>query len=149
MPVLAVAPEQFSASLVAEVATTPAEFWEAAALGRLMVQQCESCGSRLRPGRWICPRCRSSKIGWVESDGRGTIYSLTEVHQLYHPEFTHRRPYSVGLVDLDDGPRLATRLLSNDSQRPAIGDRVHVTFVTAGGRRIPAFELDAESLNGQ
>lgn len=139
----AAARAQFSSSLVADVAITPAEFWAAAELDRLVVQRCQSCGARLRPGPWICPLCRSTELDWVESTGRGTIYSLTEVHQLYHPEFTDRRPYCVGLVDLDDGPRLATRLLSGPSRRPAIGDRVYVTFVIAGGRRIPTFELDA------
>lgn len=133
----------FSPLLVEHIGGEPEAFWAAAAAHRLVVQRCNQCGLRLRPGVWTCPGCLSIDLVWVDAAGTGTIYTLTAVHQLYHPEFADRRPYWIGLVDLDEGPRVVTRVLGDGptDKAPVIGDRVGVAFVPVGDRSIPCFRV--------
>ena len=53
-----------------------AQFWEAAAEGRLLLQHCEDCGVTTYPPRSACPDC-FGELAWRESDGAGSLYSYT------------------------------------------------------------------------
>lgn len=56
--------------------------------------------------------------------GGGTVFSWVRYHRSYIPEFEDLLPYSVLLVELEEGVRIFGRYLSAES--PAIGDRVQV-----------------------
>jgi uncharacterized OB-fold protein len=86
-------------------------WWQAAAEHRLVVQRCEDCGHMRHPPGPICPACRSSRHGWHELSGRGTIYTYTIVHRAYLPSLADRVPYAVVAVELEGGG--GTRLISN------------------------------------
>lgn len=63
-----------------------------------------------------------SELAWVESSGKGTVYSKTNV-QVEVPGFTP--PYDVAIVQLDEGPRVMTHLLGADVP---IGGRVQLDW---------------------
>lgn len=124
-----------------------AEFWDAAATGRLVRPVCGSCGRSFFTPRVVCPHCRSSGWCYAESDGRGVVSSHTTVHR--GPDPTWVTPYVLGVVDMDEGWNLLTRLLVEppDESDPGalIGTRVHVEFIDDdhSNRTLPAFAPDA------
>ena len=65
--------------------------------------------------RWppsvICPKCYSSETEWINSDGKGRIYSFVVYHHAFHPSFKHEIPYVTAVVELDEGQRLLTNII--------------------------------------
>lgn len=111
-------------------------FWDGARAGELRIQACRSCGHRQLYGRRTCGACRSRDLTWRASRGLARVYSLTRVHG-YGRE-PSAPPYVVALVDLDEGPRLMTRLVNGEC---AIGDRVKVCWhPRESGPPLPCFE---------
>lgn len=96
-------------------------FWDALADGRFLVGDCEDCGDAHFPPSPVCPHC-GGDAGWTESDAVGSLYSFSRQHRTA-PGFDE--PLVVGLVELDEGPRLLARI-DADFGDPAIGDRVAV-----------------------
>lgn len=101
---------------------TTVPFWEAAARGELLLQRCGSCGNHQLYPRPFCTRCENDDVSWTRAAGTGTVYSLTTVHLAVSNALTP--PYDVGLVDLDEGPRLLAVLEGGCG----IGDTVEVTW---------------------
>jgi uncharacterized OB-fold protein len=81
----------------------------------------------------LCPACWSDAIGWVESPGAGTVFARSEVHTAFQDIGPDELPFTVALIDLDEGVRIPARLQENDLQ---IGDRVQIRFSDE-----PMFEL--------
>jgi uncharacterized OB-fold protein len=103
-----------------------AVFWDAAAGGRLLVQRCRACGHhQLYPRPW-CVVCYAVDVEWVKAGGSGTLYSKTTMHVSVRPEL--EPPYTVGLVELDEGPRV----LALDAATAGIGERVLVEWRQRG-----------------
>ncbi len=84
-------------------------WWQAVQDGRLMVSACRSCARRFLYARPFCPFCWSEDVESLPSSGRGTLYTWSTIHQNSAP-FDARTPYVVGMVDLDDGPRLMSAI---------------------------------------
>jgi uncharacterized OB-fold protein len=85
-------------------------FWSGLAEGRFLGTRCDACAKSSFPPKPFCPHCWSDRIEWIELDVRGTVYSSTVMHAV-PAYFRHEAPYRVGIVDLDDGIRIATRVL--------------------------------------
>lgn len=92
-------------------------FWQALETGQFLCTRCRECARASFPPRPFCPHCWSEDVEWVALSGRGTIYSLTRVHAA-PALFSALAPYHVGIVDLAEGPRIATRLLGIDEGFP-------------------------------
>jgi uncharacterized OB-fold protein len=86
-------------------------FWHSLAAGRFETTRCDSCERLTFPPKPFCPHCWSKQIAWVPLSGRGKLYSQTLVHAA-PLVFQDEVPYRVGIVDLDEGLRIATRVLS-------------------------------------
>lgn len=115
---------------------THAAFWAAAARGSLTVQHCKACGHYQFYGRPFCLRCQSDDVVWSAVRGTGTVYSSTCVRRSWIAEFTP--PYTVAIVELDEGPRLITNIVNGNA---AIGERVRVTWRERTGLPpVPVFE---------
>lgn len=122
-------------------------FWKAAAEGRLVVQRCEDCGKAILYPREICPHCWSSRLAWQPARGTGRLKSFSVVHKPGHPGWLPVAPYTVGLVELDEGPTMLSHILK--AERAAkVGDRVAMRPTDIGGRILPAFEIirDGETI---
>jgi uncharacterized protein len=106
-----------------------APFWERLHAGELCIQHCDDCGRLQHPPRVLCPSCGSANRGWAPMSGRGTVYSFVVTHQAIHPSFEGHLPYVTALVELDEGPRLATNLLDIAVGEVEIGMPVELELV--------------------
>ncbi len=132
------------AELLAELPTPTvdsAPFWEGCNAESLLLQRCGECRHLFYFARRLCPACGATELTWESSTGRGTIYSFSEVHVAFQgPDWNSQIPYTVILVDLDEGPRMLSRWLAPEgSSLPAIGDQVRVTFPAVNGQKLPFF----------
>lgn len=85
-------------------------FWAALQDGRFETTRCTDCERITFPPKPFCPHCWSKNLTWVPLRGRGRLYSQTVVHAA-PAVFRAEAPYRVGIVDLDEGLRIATRIL--------------------------------------
>lgn len=102
-------------------------FWSALAEGRFTTTRCAACAKLAFPPRPFCPHCWRDGIEWVELRGSGTVYSSTVMHAV-PAIFAHEAPYRVGIVDLDGGLRIATRLLGV-TEGFAVGRRAEIVVL--------------------
>lgn len=101
-------------------------FWEGIKEKQLLLQRCKECGKWLHPPRPVCPKCRSREQEWVPSAGKGTIYSWVTIHESPHAAF--KSPYTVVLVEMDEGPRLVSNMIDIAAEDLQIGMPVEVVF---------------------
>ena len=87
-------------------------FWQGLATGNFETTRCEDCSRLTFPPKPFCPHCWSKRIAWVPLSGRGKLYAQTVVHAA-PLVFQGEVPYRVGVVDLDEGLRIATRVLAD------------------------------------
>ena len=117
-------------------------FWEGAAQHRLMLPRCHRCGQFWFPPSQRCPHCLAGDFEWVQAKGTGRIYSFVVYHRVYHPGFAADVPYAVGIVELDEGPRLLTNIVGTPPGGILCDMRVRVIFDdVASGIAIPKFTV--------
>jgi uncharacterized OB-fold protein len=126
------APAAPAASLAPVGDQLTAPFWAAAGRGRLVIQRCNTCGALRWPPLAGCPECRSRDATWEEVHPQGTIWSFVVYHRAFAAELKHQIPYTVVMVQLDDGPYLLGRF-ADDGRKPTIGDRVTADFAEIDG----------------
>ncbi len=114
------------------------EYWDACQRGEFLLQLCGACGNYQFPHRLLCSACGSRDVRAVAASGFGTIYSFTVVHRPPAEIFVGSTPYTVALVDLNEGPRLMTNIVGCPPEDVAIGMRVKVDF-DGEGFRVPVF----------
>ena len=129
-----------------------APFWEAARRGRLVIQRCRDCGELRWPPLAGCPECRGRDATWDEVRPSGTIWSFVVYHRAFAAELTDEIPYTVVMVELDDGPYLVGRL-EDAGRPPVIGDRVTAAFTETDSvpsvRWRAANTMDGDNSNGK
>lgn len=99
-------------------------FWEALERGALETTRCEDCGKISFPPRKDCPNCGSQKYRFFELSGRGALYSRTMV-RMTPTRLVPLAPLSVGIVDLEEGVRIACALLDRNAPLK-IGDEIQM-----------------------
>lgn len=104
---------------IPEVTDLNRPYWRGLEQGKLKTQYCNTCDRRWLPARECCPHCLSTDWRWRPVSGRGRIVSWVIYHVAYHPAFKDRLPYHVALVELEEGPRLLTNILCENSQLTA------------------------------
>lgn len=104
-------------------------FWEAVDRHELVLQRCGACELYLQPPRPMCPQCHSmDTLEWVPSTGRGEIYSYVNftTDRMAYPAM--KVPYSVVLVELEEGVRLVSNMIDLEPEEVEIGTPVEVAF---------------------
>lgn len=86
---------------------------------RLVGARCTSCGHATFPRRERCPACRAGSMEEALLGPEGTVESLIT---LYVSTDDIEAPYTVGMVRLQDGPTVLSRILGGASA----GAQVHV-----------------------
>jgi uncharacterized OB-fold protein len=134
-----------------------ADYFAAAAEGRLLMRKCNACSLMHYPPATACPFCAEADFAWQEVSGKGTLYSYELVTQAIQPQFADWLPYPIAIIELDeqrgqptefDGLRLLTNLVNADGDPEAeenfkIGDRVQVTFTKlADDFALPQFTIE-------
>jgi hypothetical protein len=103
-------------------------FWEAAKQGRFLIQHCANCGTHQFYPQSSCRRCLSDDLAWVDAKGKGTVYAYTVVHRAPKRAFEADVPYTVALVDLDEGCRLLSNIVGVSPGTVRVGMPVEVVF---------------------
>jgi uncharacterized OB-fold protein len=103
-------------------------YWNALRDHRLLMPHCDDCGHSWFPPSLLCPACNSSKIGWKQSSGRGTVFSFVVFHRVYHPGYEGEVPYAVGLIELEEGPRIVSNVIGLPTDQIACGMPVKIVY---------------------
>ena len=111
-------------------------FWTGCGAGELRFQRCTDCKRAQFFPRSHCLNCNSDHVEWQVAKGFGRIYSITRVERAPTDEFRVLAPYSIALVDLDEG----VRIMAHADSSLKIGDRASVTFFSHNNRLLPRFE---------
>lgn len=108
--------------------------------GRFMLQRARGSGRFVFHPRIAEPGTGDTDLEWVEASGLGRVYSATTVFPRPPAE-----PFVIALIDLDEGPRVLSRVVGGDSAAVSIGLRV-AAFVEdcADGPRV-MFRPEAEN----
>lgn len=122
-----------------------APFAEGLSHRRVRYQACRECSAPQTLARYACTRCGSTRLEWRDSDGSGTVYATTLVERAPSDEFRALVPYTLTLVDIDEGPRL----MGHGAPGIAIGDRVTAEFFEWAGRTLLRFRPDSSPRDGR
>lgn len=101
------------------------KFWTELQAGIWQTTCCDECGKKTFPPRPVCPHCWSTDISWEPLSAQGTLYSWTRIYAA-PSVFAKEAPYAVGIVDLDEGIRVACRLMDTDEMGFLPGMRVEM-----------------------
>ena len=108
-------------------------FWAATRQGKLLIKHCNDCGENHFYPRSLCPYCFSDRTEWLQSAGRGAIYSCSVLRRT-------QVPYCVAYVTLDEGPTMLTNIVDCELDAVQIGQRVTLVFKpTEDGGALPMF----------
>jgi len=104
------------------------EYYEWCHKRELRFQRCRSCGAWRHPPRPMCGDCHSMEWEWAPTAGRGRVYCWTTIYQALDPAFAGDVPYAAVIVELDEGPRLATWVTGISPAELRVGMPVEVWF---------------------
>ncbi len=95
---------------------------------QLIGTKCSTCGTCFFPPRWLCPNCRGAgKVEETRLSGGGEVLTYTVVR--VPPEgFERQAPYVVGIIKLDEGPRITSQIVDCEPEDVKIGSRVRAVF---------------------
>ncbi|RMF55143.1 MAG: Zn-ribbon domain-containing OB-fold protein [Calditrichaeota bacterium] len=122
---------------------------------RLQGNMCSSCGKKYFPPRKICMHCKGKDFQTIEFSGKGTVYSFTTIYQSA-PRFMEFVPYTVALVDLEEGVRITAQLTDITPEEVFIGMDVEMVvrriseegergLITYGYKFRPVLHLESTS----
>jgi hypothetical protein len=93
-------------------------FWEGTRAGELRLQKCAACNQVYFPPRPFCPQCGSADVSVFRASGRATLHSYV-IHHRPVPGFVP--PYSIAVVELEEGPRMMTNIVEVPQTPEALG----------------------------
>jgi len=104
-------------------------FWDGTLVGELRLQRCDDCSNVYFPPRPFCPRCACRSVTVFAASGRATLHSYV-INQRAIPDSGFEAPYSIAVVQLDEGPRLMTNIVDSPQTPEALvlDMPVEVTF---------------------
>jgi uncharacterized OB-fold protein len=114
------------------------EYFEHLAQGRFMLQRSRVSGKHFFYPRVAEPITGARDLEWVEASGRGTVYATTVVRTK-----PPSQPYNVALVDLEEGPRIMSRVEGIAPDEVRIGMKVRARIGKQDEREILLFDVVA------
>ncbi len=92
-------------------------FWDGTRERELRLQRCDACDKVYFPPQPFCPGCASREVSVFKASGRGILYSYVINHRAA-PGF--EPPYSIAVVELDEGPRMMTNIVGTPQTPEAL-----------------------------
>lgn len=120
------------------------EFLAHLAEGKLMLQQSRTSGKPFFYPRVAEPGTGRTDLEWVEASGRGTVYATTVI-RVRPPE----PDYVVVIVELDEGPRMLSRVDGIAPADVSIGMRVEANIIPFEDRHAVVFVAAANQAPGK
>ena len=103
-------------------------FWDFCKQHELRAQKCLYCGELFYPSTSMCPHCQSLRTEWVKLSGKGRVYSFIVVRRATHPGFAKEVPYTVAIIETEEGPRLTSNVIGCKPEDVRIDMPVEVVF---------------------
>ena len=122
-----------------EVQPWSKKFWEGTKEGKLLIQVCKDCNSKIFYPRKYCPECWSGNLDWIEATGKGKILTFSTAYSMVEPKFMDELPYTIAYVDLDEGVRMMTRIVECKPEEIFFDMEVEVVFREQNGFFLPYF----------
>ena len=94
-------------------------FWDALMEGRLITTRGKRSGRLTFPPKPFCPHDWGREVEWVELSGRGKLYAQTVIHAA-PAAFAGEVPIRNGIVDLNEGLRVAARIVGEPALDTAV-----------------------------
>src|SRR5258708_2525087 len=91
-------------------------FFTALQRGEFLIPFCHDCKAFHFYPRVVCPHCGGRDLTWKSASGKGTVYSSTTVRGS-----DSEGDYNVSLIDLEEGPRMMSRVVAQPGTSIAIG----------------------------
>ncbi|MDB5897208.1 MAG: hypothetical protein JWP41_810 [Ramlibacter sp.] len=117
------------------------EYFAQLAQGRFMLQRSRSSGRFIFHPRVAEPVTGARDLEWVAASGRGTVHAATVVR----PK-PPQQPYNVVLVDLEEGPRVMSRVEGIAPEAVRIGMKVQARIGSQDEKPILLFDLAGDKL---
>ncbi|VTU33542.1 putative nucleic-acid-binding protein containing a Zn-ribbon [Variovorax sp. PBL-H6] len=108
--------------------------------GVFQIQRCQACGKHFFYPRVLCRHCGSDAVEWVSPSGCATVYSTTVVRRKPEDGGSH----NVAVVELNEGPRMMTRVEGIAPESVRIGSRVSARVAREGAGTVLVFDARAE-----
>ena len=128
------------------------DYNEALKKNKLLGLKCQDCGAITVPPKMVCRTCTSQNLEITELKGNGNIQTFTTIYVAAEGR-QGECPYTVVLVELDEGPWIMGNLIDIDHDKATmelIGRRVkmgHKVFpgdkFSAGEGARPLFSFEA------
>ena len=115
-----------------------AQYQQALDEGRFVLQRCGGCAQAVHYPREVCPHCGSDALVFVPACGLGTVYAVTTVRR----KTEAGGDLNVSLIDLDEGPRLMSRVANLAPDQVRIGQRVRARIVQEQGQSLLVFDAE-------
>jgi uncharacterized OB-fold protein len=93
---------------------------------RLEAAKCSSCGRVAFPPRMVC-RCGSRKFNEERISDFGKILTFTTI-RVAPKDFENEVPYSVAIIESDNGVRVTTQIVDCKPEDVKIGKKVKFVF---------------------
>jgi uncharacterized protein len=110
-------------------------YFEALRSGKFTIQHCRACGRHVFYPRVLCPHCGATRLDWVAASGRGSVYSSSIVRR----KAEAGGDYNVALIDLEEGPRLMSRVDDIALDQIRIGMKVRARIEGEGEHALLVF----------
>lgn len=114
------------------------EYFAHLAQGRFMLQRSRASGEFFFYPRVAAPVTGARDLEWVEASGRGTVHAVT----IMRPK-PPQAPYNVVLVDLEEGPRMMSRVEGLAPEAVRIGMAVQARIATQDDKPLVVFDAVA------
>ncbi len=117
-------------------------FWDGLRRGEFLLLRCDRCGV----WRWPVAGCREhpnrpylENLKWTPASGRGKVFAFTIQRVQHDPAFP--TPYVYAVIELDEGPMMASNVVNCPHETVAIGMQVRVVFRSIMAQyTLPCFE---------
>jgi len=111
----------------AQTPFTIEQFYKFMAEGKLMAGKCQRCGKIHLPPRPVCDSCYGTDFTWEKVSGKGKILTYTIIH-VAPPQFQALVPYTVGIVQLENGLKLPGMISGAAENTLKVGMDVFLDF---------------------
>ena len=119
-----------------------ASFYQFLTEKKLMASMCKKCQALYLPPHPICIKCHGNEMEWVEMKGKGKLATFTAIavgqSRTIEEGYSRDNPYLVGIVELDEGPKVSGRILGIDAKKPEnikVGTPLTIEFTEQGEGR--------------
>lgn len=117
---------------------TVSSFYKFVSEKRLMAAKCNECGTVLLPPKPMCTKCLSNHLQWIELEGAGKLLSYTVIY-IAPEQFQSITPYTVGIVELQNGLRLPGMIRDVNAEEIRVGMNLKIDFDTSASTQWPAW----------